>query len=255
MAADVAGRAMRLIADGLVDREGVDGLARRVGYTPRHLGRLLTQRARRRAAGARPGPARADRAGAHRDHRPADHRRRVRRRVRQRAPVQRDGPRGLRHLAEPAPRAPALAACPRHPGSAHHAAGGAHPVRRLAAARLPRLPPRARCRGGLRRHLRPHPRPAARPRHRPAAPGRPAGRQRHRLRRVPSSGCTTCATPPPPASAYAGCWTPTATPARSTPTSAPTPRSASWCAPPRDCASRARSTATRRPCAPSSASR
>ena len=34
---------MRLIADGVVDREGVDGLARRVGYTPRHLGRLLTQ--------------------------------------------------------------------------------------------------------------------------------------------------------------------------------------------------------------------
>lgn len=43
VAADVAGRAMRLIADGLVDREGVDGLARRVGYTPRHLGRLLSQ--------------------------------------------------------------------------------------------------------------------------------------------------------------------------------------------------------------------
>ncbi len=43
VAADVAGRAMRLIADGLVDREGVDGLARRVGYTSRHLGRLLTQ--------------------------------------------------------------------------------------------------------------------------------------------------------------------------------------------------------------------
>jgi AraC family transcriptional regulator of adaptative response / DNA-3-methyladenine glycosylase II len=41
VAADVAGRAMRLIADGLVDREGVGGLARRVGYTPRHLGRLL----------------------------------------------------------------------------------------------------------------------------------------------------------------------------------------------------------------------
>src|ERR671929_1843922 len=33
---------MRLIADGVVDREGVDGLARRVGYTPRHLSRLLT---------------------------------------------------------------------------------------------------------------------------------------------------------------------------------------------------------------------
>ena len=42
VAADAAGRAMRLIADGLVDREGVEGLAARVGYTPRHLGRLLT---------------------------------------------------------------------------------------------------------------------------------------------------------------------------------------------------------------------
>lgn len=42
VAADAAGRAMRLIADGVVDREGVDGLARRVGYTPRHLTRLLT---------------------------------------------------------------------------------------------------------------------------------------------------------------------------------------------------------------------
>ena len=41
VAADIAGRAMRLIADGVVDREGVDGLAARVGYTPRHLGRLL----------------------------------------------------------------------------------------------------------------------------------------------------------------------------------------------------------------------
>jgi AraC family transcriptional regulator of adaptative response / DNA-3-methyladenine glycosylase II len=42
VAADAAGRAMRLIADGVVDREGVEGLARRVGYTPRHLTRLLT---------------------------------------------------------------------------------------------------------------------------------------------------------------------------------------------------------------------
>ena len=41
-AADVAGRAMRLIGDGLVDREGVPGLAGRLGYTARHLGRLLT---------------------------------------------------------------------------------------------------------------------------------------------------------------------------------------------------------------------
>ncbi len=42
VAADVAGRAMRLIADGVVDREGVPGLATRVGYTSRHLSRLLT---------------------------------------------------------------------------------------------------------------------------------------------------------------------------------------------------------------------
>ncbi|MEA5055253.1 MAG: AlkA N-terminal domain-containing protein [Propionicimonas sp.] len=42
VAATVAGRAMRLIADGVVEREGVPGLARRVGYTPRHLTRLLT---------------------------------------------------------------------------------------------------------------------------------------------------------------------------------------------------------------------
>jgi AraC family transcriptional regulator of adaptative response / DNA-3-methyladenine glycosylase II len=41
VAGDVAGRAMRLICDGLVEREGVDGLARRVGYTSRHLQRLL----------------------------------------------------------------------------------------------------------------------------------------------------------------------------------------------------------------------
>ena len=42
VSADVAGRAMRLIGDGLVEREGVEGLAARVGYTPRHLQRLLT---------------------------------------------------------------------------------------------------------------------------------------------------------------------------------------------------------------------
>ncbi|MEO7588370.1 MAG: Ada metal-binding domain-containing protein, partial [Arachnia sp.] len=39
---DVTGRAMRLIADGVVDRDGVDALAARVGYTARHLRRLLT---------------------------------------------------------------------------------------------------------------------------------------------------------------------------------------------------------------------
>lgn len=38
---DLAARAMRLIADGVVDREGVDGLAARLGYTARHVHRLL----------------------------------------------------------------------------------------------------------------------------------------------------------------------------------------------------------------------
>ena len=38
---DVVARAMRLIADGTVDREGVGGLAARVGYTARQLERLL----------------------------------------------------------------------------------------------------------------------------------------------------------------------------------------------------------------------
>jgi AraC family transcriptional regulator of adaptative response / DNA-3-methyladenine glycosylase II len=32
---------MRLVADGVVDRDGVPGLAARLGYTERHLGRLL----------------------------------------------------------------------------------------------------------------------------------------------------------------------------------------------------------------------
>jgi AraC family transcriptional regulator of adaptative response / DNA-3-methyladenine glycosylase II len=40
--ADVVGRAMRLIGDGVVDREGVPGLAGRLGYTGRHLHRMLT---------------------------------------------------------------------------------------------------------------------------------------------------------------------------------------------------------------------
>ncbi|MET0492972.1 MAG: AlkA N-terminal domain-containing protein [Actinoplanes sp.] len=40
--ADVVGRAVRLIADGVVDRDGVPGLASRLGYTERHLGRMLT---------------------------------------------------------------------------------------------------------------------------------------------------------------------------------------------------------------------
>ncbi len=39
---DTAARAMRLISDGVVEREGVPGLAARLGYSGRHLTRLLT---------------------------------------------------------------------------------------------------------------------------------------------------------------------------------------------------------------------
>lgn len=39
---DTVARAMRLIGDGVVDRDGVAGLADRLGYSERHLNRLLT---------------------------------------------------------------------------------------------------------------------------------------------------------------------------------------------------------------------
>ncbi len=41
--ADAVGRAMRLVADGVVDRDGVAGLAAALGYSERHLGRLLIE--------------------------------------------------------------------------------------------------------------------------------------------------------------------------------------------------------------------
>jgi AraC family transcriptional regulator of adaptative response / DNA-3-methyladenine glycosylase II len=41
--ADTTARAMRLIADGVVDREGVGGLAARLGYEQRQVRRLLTE--------------------------------------------------------------------------------------------------------------------------------------------------------------------------------------------------------------------
>ena len=40
--ADVTARAMRLIADGVVDRDGVPGLARHLGYSTRQVERLVT---------------------------------------------------------------------------------------------------------------------------------------------------------------------------------------------------------------------
>jgi AraC family transcriptional regulator of adaptative response / DNA-3-methyladenine glycosylase II len=41
--ADRVARAMRLIGDGIVDREGVPGLAKRLGFSERHLRRLLSE--------------------------------------------------------------------------------------------------------------------------------------------------------------------------------------------------------------------
>lgn len=43
--ADAAARAMRMIADGVVDREGVAGVASRLGYSPRQVQRLLLDHA------------------------------------------------------------------------------------------------------------------------------------------------------------------------------------------------------------------
>src|SRR5262249_56802553 len=40
--ADLSGRGMRVIGDGIVDREGVAGLAKQLGYEQRQVRRLLT---------------------------------------------------------------------------------------------------------------------------------------------------------------------------------------------------------------------
>jgi AraC family transcriptional regulator of adaptative response / DNA-3-methyladenine glycosylase II len=41
--ADRVARAMRLIGDGIVDREGISGIAKRLGFSDRHLRRLLSE--------------------------------------------------------------------------------------------------------------------------------------------------------------------------------------------------------------------
>jgi AraC family transcriptional regulator of adaptative response / DNA-3-methyladenine glycosylase II len=43
VAADAASRAMRLVSDGVVEREGVEGLAAALGYSTRQLNRVVTQ--------------------------------------------------------------------------------------------------------------------------------------------------------------------------------------------------------------------
>ncbi len=76
--ADLVARAMRFIADGVVDREGVAGPGR-TARLQRPADRAATAcRTRGRPAGAGSRAAGADRAAADRNHRPADGRRRVR---------------------------------------------------------------------------------------------------------------------------------------------------------------------------------
>ena len=117
------GRLARIAGVGLARRSGRPGAAphrRRRDRPGRRAragppARLLRaagephadRRGRRRPAGARPSPARADRPHAAGDHRPAGRRRRVRRRVRECAPVQRHRAGRLRDHAEPTAGQPA----------------------------------------------------------------------------------------------------------------------------------------------------
>ena len=194
---------MRLIADGVVDREGVEGLARRVGYTPRHLTRLLTAE-----LGAGPlALARARRAQTARvliettelgfaDVAFAAGFASVRQFNDTVREVYAASPTDLRGAPGPGDQPPARSRC-------------GWPCARRSRARALldflayHLVPGVEVAGtGL---VRPHPRPAARPRHRPARARRRAGRGRDGVRRRDASRCTTCATRPPRSSGPGGC--------------------------------------------------
>ena len=148
VAADVASRAMRLVADGVVEREGVEGLASALGYSTRQLNRVVTQE-----YGAGPlALARSRRAQTARVLIETTdlylRRHRLRGRVRERAAVQRHPPGGVRRQPDPAPRRGRLAAVGAAP-SGHHPHPDRRPraVRRRRPAPLPRDPCRARDRG------------------------------------------------------------------------------------------------------------
>ena len=96
---DLVARAMRLIADGTVDREGVTGLAARLGYTTRQLSGCFRPR-RRRPAGPGPRTAHADRARTDRDNGPAFRRCRFCCRLFQHPPVQRHAALGVRQHSD-----------------------------------------------------------------------------------------------------------------------------------------------------------
>ena len=150
--ADRVARAMRLIADGTVDREGVPGLARRLGFSERHLRRLLAEqvgatpvgtRARQRANTARlliesTAMSFADVSLCGR--------------VPQRAPIQRHDQRRLR-LDPERDAAPVKGISPAVRGSRRASPGLPGTIRRGRAAAVPRSAGRPRSRRGQRRHL------------------------------------------------------------------------------------------------------
>ena len=218
------------------------GLSEHLGYSSRHLNRLLSDE-----LGAGPlALARAQRAqyGADpdRDDRPVDDRRRVRRRVRQRPPVQRHDPRGVRHSPERAQAAEV------EPGPNDHRFGcrlgspcRAWAVCRPPTVRAPRRPGRPRRRAVGRRGVSAGTRPTEWPRHRRRPPGRrpcpgnvpPDRLARPRARQL--GGCVVCSTSMP-------------TRSRSTSSSAPTRSSARSWRPRRAFEQRAPSTRTKRWC-------
>ena len=247
--ADVVGRAMRLIGDGVVDRDGVPGLAGRLGYTERHLHRMLHAELGAGPLALARAPARPDRPHPHRDDRPRAGRDRVRRRLRQRAAVQRHDPRGVR-------RAPVGPARGRRTGVARPARARSRlrlpyraPLHAEALLGLPRGPRDARRRGGRRRTTYHR---ALRLPHGSATvaltPGGPAASRRR-------CGSPTCVTWRRRWRAAAGCSTWTRTRRPSTRRWPPTRRCPRRSRPNRGYACRAPSTVSSWPCGRSSASR
>ena len=127
--ADVVARAMRLIGDGVVDREGVPGLATRLGYSVRQLQRHAARRGGRRSDRDRSRPACADRACADRDDHADDGRDRVRRRLLERAAVQRHDPHSVRDRSRRS-----CESCKQAPGAGRAPPGRAPGVRSRARA-------------------------------------------------------------------------------------------------------------------------
>ena len=244
--ADVAGRAVRLIADGAVDREGVGGLASRLHFSERQLNRILVSE-----LGAGPvALARAQRAQTARTliqstdlpfgqvalgsgFRSVRQFNDTVRAVYARTPTE------LRRRAPGAPPRvrgdPAAAPVPRA-------------LRRRVADRVPRRAGDPGRRGGGGIHL-----PAlalARARRRRSCRSRPP-----RASSAASCASTTCATSPPRWRARAGCSTSTPTRSRSPPSSSRTGRSRRSCASAPACAFPAASTASSSASGRSSASR